>query len=424
VSAPVYFRVARFYTLEGLVGVFAIELGRVMGVVKGRFATFIGGMMTSMLLAGASPAAADSGSVQVAVLNMEGRDIDDGLLRTLTSVLRHEAQQHEQYALVNPAPVNLNEIVLVLRCDPEAAACLREAASYLDARVLIYGSVVRRGAGYEYNVEIFDASTSTVLRQLRRTVRSGDDPVVAFRREVEALFASRDVIPASRLQIGAPVEGARVRIDGLFVGTTPYERLGLDPGRYRLDVSADGYGSWSVIVEIVEGSDLRLWAPLEAGEAAAAPAVEPEPAVMDAAVEPPAMVERATGPRPRDPATGEVESPRARSNWGAWSTMGVGVVALGTSGAMVVMMRDVEREVTDLVASGRPRAELETDYDALVARGERYEAAHQVLLGVGALTFTGGTVWLLVRQGQQRRARAGIIDWSVGPGSVGATVRF
>lgn len=372
----------------------------------------------------ASPAFADTGAVSVAVLNIEGRDIDPGLLRTLTGVLRHETQQQPQYAVVNPAPINLSEIVVILGCDPASPACIRQAAEHIDARVLIYGQVERRSGRYLFNVEIFDAPAGRVLHKMSRTLDSSDDPVIAFRQEIEAFFAAQKSAVTTRLQIGSTIDGAEIRLEGILVGNTPFERVGLDPGRYEVEVSARGYQDWSVVVEIVEGGELRLWAPLVAQALVPAPSEKVEEPLALSEPDPAPGLDRrpAPGPRPRDVGEDRVDNPRAHSNIGAWSALGVGAVALAGSGAMVMMMRDTEREIQTV--RDLPRDEGVEKYNELVARGEGYEMGHKVLLGVGVLSMTAGTVWLIVRTRQQKESESGLVQWSLGPGSVAASMRF
>lgn len=401
--------------------------GRCMRKLSFNYPGWVAAIMVLCVTMIATPAFADRGALSVAVLNIEGRDIEPGLLRTLTGVLRHEAQQQPQYAVVNPAPINLSEIVVILGCDPAAPSCMRQAAQYIDARVLIYGQVERRSGRYFFNVEIFDAPAGRVLHKMSRTLDASDDPVIAFRQEIEIFFAGQKATLTSRLQIGSNVDGAEIRIEGILVGYSPFERVGLDPGRYEVVVTARGYQDWSVVVEIVEGGELRLWAPLVVAQSAT-----PEPPVkVDeplAVVEPetvhaPSLESRpASGPKSGEVGEDRANNPRARSNIGAWSALGVGAVALAGSGAMVLMMRDTERELETVRAL--PRDEGQAKYNELVARGEGYETGHKVLLGVGALSMTAGTVWLILRNRQQKGSERDLVKWSVGPGSVSASMRF
>src|SRR5690606_42154490 len=78
-------------------------------------------------------------ALNVAVLNLEGPEVDAQLLGTLTSVLRNEAQQFSSYDIVNQSPINLSEVAIVLGCSSESLPCLGRAAEQLDARVLIFG---------------------------------------------------------------------------------------------------------------------------------------------------------------------------------------------------------------------------------------------------------------------------------------------
>ncbi|MFU8803658.1 MAG: PEGA domain-containing protein [Bradymonadaceae bacterium] len=359
------------------------------------------------------PVWAEQEPVDVAVLNMEGRNVPGELLQTLTGVLRHEAQQNEKYAVVNPAPINLSEIVVVLGCNPEAVSCLRQAAEYIEARVLIYGQVERKARGYFFTVEIFDAPTGRVIHQLSRTLEESDDPVITFGREIEGFFAAQDAVPASRLQIGSTVDGAEIRIEGMLVGTAPFERTGLDAGRYNVEVSAPGYTSWKVVVEIIDGAEVRLWAPL-VEEVVVVPGPPLDPYVAPDPEPTPTPVHHPVVVRPPDTVP-------TSTNWGAWGMIGVGTAALGGSVAMAVMMRNVEAEIQDDLAN---LSRSEARYEELVAKGKSYETSHRVLLGVGGVSLTAGVLWLVLSRRHEKLQARGPLQFHVGPTEIGATLRF
>ena len=56
------------------------------------------------------------------------------------------------------------------------------------------------------------------------------------------------------LRIDADVPGANVFLDRKFLGTTPVEARGFEPGSHRLNVSAEGYDMYAETIEIPSSS--------------------------------------------------------------------------------------------------------------------------------------------------------------------------
>ncbi len=347
----------------------------------------------------AAPAAhaQDGGEpINVAVLNLEGSDVDDELLETLTSVLRNEAQQYASYDIVNQSPINLSEIVVVLGCNTNNPRCLTQAADQLEARVLIYGNVEKLDAVHKVTIEVFDASSGEIEQRLVRTLPDGEDPVVEFRRQLESLFTGEPVDGETRLRIGSSVEDAKIKINDTMIGTAPIERKGLPVGSYDVRVYADGYESWTATVELGAGDDVRLWAPLTAAKE--------ETSGQDGVAQGDSGASERGGQDSKGSGQADfvVEAPPSSgagtTNIGAWSAIAVGGVSLGGSALMGGLMLGAEDDLVELDANSQQqdRDSYLAEREDIINRGESYELAHRVLLGVGALSIAGGTMWLLL----------------------------
>ena len=343
-----------------------------------------------------SPAYAQEGDqINVAVLNLEGDGIDQELLETLTSVLRNEAQQYSPYDIVNQSAINLSEIVVVLGCNTDNPTCLKQAAEQLEARVLIYGHVEEVEQAHRVTVEIFNAQSGKVEQRLVRTLVNKRDPVIAFRKQVQKLFETEASEAGTRLQIGSNIEGAKIRVNNTMIGTVPLERKGLPPGRYDVEVYQDGYESWKTTVDLTKGADIRLWAPLQESQKP-----EPKPVAEASGQEETTAGESSGGEKKME---FEDSSPPPTTagggpNWGAWSAIGVGGVALAGSGIMALLMNGTESDLADHDAD-RHTMDRETylqERQQIVDTGESYELSHRILLGVGLASVAGGTVWLLI----------------------------
>jgi hypothetical protein len=81
-------------------------------------------------------------------------------------------------------------------------------------------------------------------------------------------------------------------------------------------------------------------------------------------------------------------------------------------------MEQTEKKLEEESAAGTLTEErLETLFD----RGENFELAHRVLLGVGAVAVATGVVWLLL---DDRGEPAASLDFGVSPSGAAARLRW
>ncbi len=65
---------------------------------------------------------------------------------------------------------------------------------------------------------------------------------------------AQPAIPALTLRVNSDVEGAEVFVDRVYLGKTPLETHDLKPGSHVLNVSAEGYESQALPVDVAEGA--------------------------------------------------------------------------------------------------------------------------------------------------------------------------
>ncbi|MEC9399056.1 MAG: PEGA domain-containing protein [Myxococcota bacterium] len=382
----------------------------------------------SLVMLAPTTAAAQQTQRSTAVLNIEGSGIDAETTSTLTSIMRNEAQQ-TMYQVVNTTAVNLSDIVVLLGCDASSVACLRQAAEQLEVQVLIYGIVTREGDSYRLRVEIFDNATQKVTHRLQKTVTDQDDIIFTYRRELEKFFGDlREEQLAASLTITSNVRGANVKLNGEDVGITPFERTGLSPGVYAIEVSKEGFTTWNTEIELAERADMRMRAPLQKKRS---PVVVDKGDTGDGSGTNNANSGNgSTGTGNNLKSTVEIpDNGTADTNWGGWSLLTVGAFSMAGSGVMALLFRGIERDIDQRNQDGSLDQE---EYDSLIQRGESYELSHKILLGVGAAGMVGGTVWLLVGNERQsselqrsdRAPRARSLELRAAPGGVSGVIRF
>ncbi len=335
--------------------------------------------------------------VDVAVFELHGEGIDDDLLDTLSGVLRREAQQHDRYSLANPAAIRRSEIALVVGCNPEQTECLRAMADYVDGQVLIFGEVIDRGDELVIAVDILDVASGEDPVTVRRRIADVNDPVVAFRREVEKIFSDLDSIGETHLIVEAPGDDIPIKLENVVVGRGHVERRGMSPGSYHIVVGHSGAELWDDNVELEPGQLVEVRP--ESVEEVDDPEVASETPEMG--------IEETTVVPGEGSATAPIEYEGRRSNLGAFSLMGTGLASLAGSGAMGILMRRTENQIADEAAEGTLD---EARHEHLTNRGESYQTAHYVLLGVGATALAIGGGWATWNFARDRSDRKGFDD--------------
>lgn len=383
----------------------------------------------SLITAAAISAAPTAASAQqraarsMAVLNIEAEGVDREMADTLTSIVRSEAQQTSEYQVVNSTPINLSEIVVLLGCDASSTACLGQAAQQLDAEVLIYGSVREEADLFRLRVEIFDARQQKITHRLQKTIPRDQDMIVAYRRELERFFRRlRQERRRATLVITSNVRGADVALNGEPAGTTPFERNDLDPGHYKIDVSREGFTSWQAELDLGEGAEMRLRAPLQKERVVTTPPDDGGDGGTD-------TQKNNTGDG--GGADTVVELPDddldSETNWGGWSLVTVGALSLGGSGVLALLMENLEADLQRRYDDGTLTPQERTQ---LVQRGESYELSHRLLLGVGIAGVTVGGLWLLLDDGsppsedEEARRTSPRLELRASPLGVSGTVRW
>ena len=352
--------------------------------------------------------------VDVAVFELKGDGIEGNLLKTLSGVLRREAQQHSRYALANPAAIQRDEIALVVGCDPQLTECLRQMGEYVDGQVLIFGEVSDQSGALVVTIDILDIDSDEEPVRVQRRIEDVSDPVVAFRREVEEIFDELESMGETHLVVEAPHEDMPIRLGTVTIGHGSVERRGMRPGSYRVVVGDRDAPVWDDEVHLVVGQLVEIRPEL----------VEEEPAEQEEeeiAADPPEMeVEESTFVPGETRRAGPVEYEDRRSNMGAYSLMGVGAMALMGSGVMALAMRRVE----DRIVSEADQGILdEARHEQLIGRGETYETAQYVLLGVGIAAVSGGAGWTFFNSRSEGSERDEMgMSWTVEPTTRGVSI--
>jgi len=232
-----------------------------------------------------------------------------------------------------------------------------------------------------------------------RVVRSGYEPEARVVRHIPGRVHELTVhLVRQDLTGGLVLEGgprdATVRLNGQSIGALPMARRTLKPGRYVVSVEKAGLVAFQRQVDVVTGETTTVRVSLHKAVSAPPPA------------------------------------PDTTSQIVGWTSLGVGIAAVGVGVAMLVWARSAADEAdtlnSDPVAADDPgysgymtaHGALEDSYNARLTAGA-------VLTGVGVAAAITGAVFLALDDtpGPQKAAAAG--PWILpGGGGLSATIRF
>ncbi|HUF24507.1 MAG TPA: PEGA domain-containing protein [Vicinamibacterales bacterium] len=105
-----------------------------------------------------------------------------------------------------------------------------------------------------------DNASREMMFELQRARARGQTPAPA--RETAPPAGTPAPAADVSLTVTSRPAGARVLVDGRFVGTTPAKVPGITPGAHTVRVELEGYQPWSTTVRVVGGQDARVAAPL------------------------------------------------------------------------------------------------------------------------------------------------------------------
>ncbi len=207
----------------------------------------------------------------VIVLGIQSIEGDDDFARDLTGAIRHASEQVRGWN-VSDREVSLSQMIVVHGCSDADAACMAAIAQALSAQRIIYGTVRRTSTGANYRfsvtVSIFNSESggieNTVTDAIPREQAEIDFLRQRVRRYVTQLAGTPQV---GSIAVRSSVPEAQVSIDGTPSGTTAggaFTATGIESGPHVVEVSAEGYRTFTHRVNVEVGAQAEVDATLEA----------------------------------------------------------------------------------------------------------------------------------------------------------------
>lgn len=230
--------------------------------------------------------------------------------------------------------IQYDQLKTAMGCDDES--CLAEIGGALGVDMLVSGTIGKIGSTYVLSLKLVDVKSVKILNREERTL-SGPAEVlieharIATRRLIQPLLDQA----SGRLLITCNEEGADLRIDDVLVATTPVKELTVPGGYHKISLTKKGFIVFSRDVKIKKDVQFRLPVRLQ-------------------------------------PSQDYIENYRRQAQmWrvSAWSTTGLGLVALlaggGLLGLSVVESQALTKDIQDYNAQSE---RSDADWSALHQR--------------------------------------------------------
>ena len=345
-----------------------------------------------------------SAAYKVAIIDVVGEGVPQDLARQVTEIIKREARRNVAYELVKQEQFDLFESLLLIGCDTPSTECMTLLSQTIGAERLIYGRLVESDGFHDLTVNIFDARREKIVDRWKKRFSTGVNTISFFSREMEIVIGGHEPKEPPRLRIASNIHASKVFIDGRKVGQTPFMTSALPEGKHTVEVTQEGYTTWSRQVELVQGEDTLLKVTLRRGGAGA----RSEASVV---LEPTPIVPVGNLEDDLPPIDGPTGSGRRLNGYG-WVALSIGSAALVGGGVMGFLASETQKEF-DQATLERP------SYD-LRAEGRRQASIANGLFAVGGVGLITGVILFALDSGQE--SPRGGASFSVAPDGDGAAV--
>lgn len=114
-------------------------------------------LLTLFASVGASPAQAQSGRRQAAVLQTVGDGVEARMVDSLSRLVRSEAEARPELHVTSAPELTLQDIQFIVGCHDTSARCLHAIRRELRVEVLVLSRLARSGERVLLEVQAFDA---------------------------------------------------------------------------------------------------------------------------------------------------------------------------------------------------------------------------------------------------------------------------
>ncbi|MEL6545642.1 MAG: PEGA domain-containing protein, partial [Myxococcota bacterium] len=319
-------------------------------------------------LASDDSAFGDTIKIKVAVMDLKSDTLSQEERNALTQTLAETLDGFGAFKSVSSRDIasmlQFEAQKQAFNCDDES--CIAEIGAALGADLLVNGSLVQVGSNWRIQLQLANIRKGTIEQRTSREF-DGDSGGLFGEIRAAAAILVRDILGerSGTLLVEADENGANVTVDGALVGVTPLETLELAGGVHTVALEKAGFIVFRQDVKIRSGEESTLNVTL---------------------IPSPDFIER-------------YESDAGFTRTLAWTSLGVGVLALGgAAGAYVIGGQEADELNADIadynqlsLRSTARQQQLE-DQEATVGM---WDTVAVVSAGVGvAALATGIILWV------------------------------
>ena len=204
--------------------------------------------------AGPAFAAGDS-RVKIAVLDLQARGVDAGLVQSAGTLIASELNKLEVFKVISREDIrnmlSFEKDKQNLGCEADQA-CLAEIGGALGVEYIIAGSLAKIGDTMVLSLALNNTRSATVENRVSENVSGkGDALIGAISRNAKVLVSKILKGREGFLVLAVAETGAVIKIDGQIRGTTPVKgRMTLTWGPHLLEVEKAGFVSYSEDIAI------------------------------------------------------------------------------------------------------------------------------------------------------------------------------
>lgn len=205
------------------------------------------------LFAAASPALAQD-RVPIAVMDLQGRGVDEAAAGALTTEVGNTLAQLRVFQVITREDIKrmLQLEQTKQQCTGEAdASCMAEIGGALGVDYLVYGDVSKIANVYSVNLVLLDITSAKATNRVGRKITEAglllSEAEQATKLLVQPLLADKKGF----LVLDVQESGATVKVDGRLVGVTPLAgRLEVAMGAHEVLVEKEGFLAYAKTVDV------------------------------------------------------------------------------------------------------------------------------------------------------------------------------
>ncbi len=196
----------------------------------------------------------------------KGIDQEEAIL--LTDILSVEIHRSGKFTILNrddmKAILDEKEFEAVMGCDKDNI-CLLQNVEKLAVNKIIAGNIGKLGGKYLISIRMINEDGENELMEKETC----DCAISDLDKTMEKVaynflkYMGGYAAQEGSIIVESKPKGAKIYLDGDYIGTTPDSIRRIVPGTYKIEVKMDGYKVWTKSVDVKSSEEIRILAKFE-----------------------------------------------------------------------------------------------------------------------------------------------------------------